>query len=204
MSKYIPKKKPDDKQCLQCGKIFTPSKNDSRIVFCCTDCRLEYRKATGYMDNYYHANLKKWQDRNDSREHKDAKNAARRKKYAEDAEYREHQKQLVREYNRLHPETKQRQRAKHYGLTLEEKESIYESQGGRCAICGGDGTNGKWDTLYIDHDHKTGKVRGLLCARCNFALGQFDDDISRLEKAAEYLRTNGILRKECDKNNCKM
>lgn len=182
------KAKPEDKKCLQCGKVFTPSKNDCRIVFCCTDCRLQYRKDIGYMVDYYHANLKKWKDKNNSKEYRDAKNNARRAKYAEDEEYRERHKQSVREYNAAHPEVKQRQRIKKYGMTLDEKQSLLEAQNGVCAICGCAGESGRWKKLYIDHDHKTGKVRGMLCERCNFALGHFDDDISRLERAINYLK----------------
>lgn len=179
---------PADKQCLQCGKIFTPSKNDSRIVFCCTDCRLKHRKESGYMEDYYHANLKKWNDRLNSREHRDARNEARRKKYAEDEEYREREKKKVREYNKRNPDSKKSQRLKKYGITLSEYNEMLEKQSGECAICGEDGSVGKWGKLYVDHDHKTGKVRGLLCSKCNFAIGQFNDDYNLLLRAISYLK----------------
>jgi hypothetical protein len=57
-------------------------------------------------------------------------------------------------------------------------------QGGKCAICGnGNGAS----QLALDHDHKTGKARQLLCHRCNTALGLMQDDPKRLRAAADYL-----------------
>lgn len=75
---------------------------------------------------------------------------------------------------------------KRYGLSEAEFEAKRESQAGRCAICNGEPT-GRWKTLHIDHDHKTGQVRGLLCNECNTALGMFRDSADLLRKAAEYL-----------------
>lgn len=184
------KPKPPDKFCKQCGQLFTPSKNDCRIVFCSPECYLTYRKESGYMENYYHANLKKWHDMNNSRDHRDKKNAARRLKYATDAEYREKQKKIVKEYNKQNPETKKNQRLRAYGISLEDKKRYLEMQAGVCPICGDDGSNSKNSELYVDHDHQTGEVRGLLCGRCNFALGQFDDDIERMKRAILYLEGN--------------
>lgn len=182
-----PKVKPEDKMCKQCSKTFTPSKNDSRIVFCSIECQLAYRKETGYMDKYYHANLKKWQDINNSREHRDKKNAARRLRYATDEEYRAKHISKVHEYYQENQDVRKAQRMKKYGITPEERNRIFNIQNGVCPICGNDGSNSKYEELYVDHDHQTGKVRGLLCGRCNFALGQFDDDVERMKRAIMYL-----------------
>lgn len=67
---------------------------------------------------------------------------------------------------------------------------MYVAQDGLCAICGnpqipGEGSSTK--QLHVDHDHQTGKVRGLLCNQCNPGLGYFQDDISRLIAAVKYL-----------------
>lgn len=71
-----------------------------------------------------------------------------------------------------------------YGLTEEEYQILWNSQGGKCAICGKE--SGK--ALCVDHDHKTGKVRGLLCDNCNAALGHIHDDPKIAIKIIEYLK----------------
>lgn len=58
----------------------------------------------------------------------------------------------------------------------------------RCAICDSGPTTQRYGRLSIDHDHATGDIRGLLCARCNTALGFFRDSATLLDKAAAYLR----------------
>ena len=65
-----------------------------------------------------------------------------------------------------------------------------EDQKGICAICG-ELPHGENRVLHIDHDHLTGKIRGLLCMSCNRALGWFRDDTVILKKAIEYLKTHG-------------
>jgi len=79
---------------------------------------------------------------------------------------------------------------KNYSLTLAEYDALLQKQGGCCAICEKDETmkiKGKVIRLSVDHCHETGKVRGLLCTRCNTGLGNFSDDIDRLKQAIDYL-----------------
>lgn len=71
-----------------------------------------------------------------------------------------------------------------YGITLEQYEQLEKKQKGVCAICGNKNQNKKLD---VDHCHKTGKVRGLLCSNCNNGLGKFKDDKTLLNKAIKYL-----------------
>jgi hypothetical protein len=68
-----------------------------------------------------------------------------------------------------------------YGLTLETFEEMCEAQGGGCAICG------RPDADNVDHDHVTGRVRGILCWNCNIGVGHFEDDVDRFVAAAAYL-----------------
>lgn len=72
-----------------------------------------------------------------------------------------------------------------YGITLEDYNKMLAMQSGVCMICGQEESNGK--RLAIDHDHKTGAVRGLLCNHCNIGLGKFFDDPSLLTAAINYL-----------------
>ncbi|MBM3661163.1 MAG: hypothetical protein FJW95_16895 [Actinobacteria bacterium] len=62
---------------------------------------------------------------------------------------------------------------------------MLEAQGGGCAICGRPEPEG--GSLHVDHDHETGAVRGLLCFRCNGALGNLDENVERLADAIAYL-----------------
>jgi len=80
------------------------------------------------------------------------------------------------------------QRARIYGITGRLYRSIIERQNGLCAICGRSLLDEAGWNLEIDHDHRTGVVRGLLCARCNVGLGFFQDDPDRLVRAADYIR----------------
>jgi hypothetical protein len=79
---------------------------------------------------------------------------------------------------------------KKYGVTQEWYDQTLVSQGKGCRICGTD-KPGRGDTrrrlFCIDHDHKTGKIRGLLCINCNMVLGAVDDSREILSKAIEYL-----------------
>jgi hypothetical protein len=70
-----------------------------------------------------------------------------------------------------------------YGITKEDFDTLMLNQNGVCAICF---TKTK-TRLHIDHSHKTGKVRGLLCGNCNRALGLFYDNCSILLSAVKYL-----------------
>lgn len=83
-----------------------------------------------------------------------------------------------------------------YGIDLIQYNEILESQNHKCAICGildteiKDNSRNMIHKLFVDHDHKTGIVRGLLCANCNHGLGKFMDNIKYLEFAINYLNKN--------------
>ncbi len=79
-----------------------------------------------------------------------------------------------------------------YGITFDQYMELHERQKGLCAICGKPETVVRGRSkgpglLSVDHDHKTGLIRGLLCSRCNAALGMFGDDVDILIKAELYL-----------------
>jgi len=74
-----------------------------------------------------------------------------------------------------------------YGLTKEGYLEMFKSQNGVCAICC---NPEKKKRLAVDHCHNTGKIRGLLCARCNTSIGRFNDDVELLQKAIDYLKTH--------------
>jgi hypothetical protein len=88
---------------------------------------------------------------------------------------------------RTKPEVKERNRRRRlellYGITYEEYEVIRTAQKNACAIC-----FISPERFHVDHNHETGKVRGLLCGSCNMALGLFKENETNLLVAVEYLR----------------
>jgi len=75
-----------------------------------------------------------------------------------------------------------------YGLTLEDYNLRLSKQNGVCAICGKEEAISSKGVLSVDHDHKSGKVRGLLCDTCNRGLGHFFDNTEYLTNAILYLQ----------------
>lgn len=113
----------------------------------------------------------------------EARRAYRQERYATTEEVR----QYHRDYHAANRERINRQRRenymkKHYGMTFDDFDRMLAEQGG-CAICGIEEAN--W---HIDHDHETGKVRGILCHGCNVGIGYMGDDPARVQRAADYLR----------------
>ena len=74
-----------------------------------------------------------------------------------------------------------------FGLTLEDYEKLLKEQEGKCAICEATEGNSKDWNFAVDHDHETGKIRGLLCNNCNRGLGLLQDSEELLRKAAKYV-----------------
>lgn len=108
-----------------------------------------------------------------------------------EADYQRRYREVNREKRRLQNQkwaAKNKGRRKdlllrwNYGITLERFSEMMLEQSGRCRIC-----RGRMKTPNIDHCHKTGKVRGLLCGRCNTALGGFQDSTKLLRAAICYL-----------------
>ena len=138
-------------------------------------------------------------------------NERKRKRYAEDPEYRKSQSESHRRSYETHraeinerkrlrwaadPEYRARgladrtryrlaKRLKTYGISVEDYERMLALQNGACAICK---KKPKRRLLCLDHCHRTGKLRGLLCGKCNSGLGFYDDDPIRTQAAADYLK----------------
>ena len=84
-----------------------------------------------------------------------------------------------------------RKRDKHYmkkfGITLAEYNKILARQEGVCASCGTTGEEGRYKNMAVDHCHTTGKIRGILCANCNRALGLVGDTSKGVRKLLKYI-----------------
>lgn len=122
-----------------------------------------------------------------------ARNAQRRKWLAENPEKAKQYRQQL--YSKRTPEDNKNAFMKSvYGITLDQYEVLLEKQDGVCAIClrpeRRKSRYGGTCRLHVDHDHKTGKLRGLLCSTCNFAIGGMNDSPELLRAAADYLEAH--------------
>lgn len=112
-----------------------------------------------------------------------------------DARHKRHLEAQLR-YRLKNPErhyetTRDRSLRRLYGISTEDVNGMLAAQDGRCAICGSEADRAAIakmkQSLHVDHDHKTGAVRGLLCFSCNMGIGKFKDDPELLVKAVAYM-----------------
>lgn len=78
-----------------------------------------------------------------------------------------------------------------FGISLGEYEGMLKQQHGRCALCLAIPQCDQKSRLHVDHCHATGKIRGLLCSKCNTGIGLLQDSPELMRRAAEYVETNG-------------
>jgi hypothetical protein len=130
------------------------------------------------------------QDQRDWRKNNPEKNKAKKHRYY--LAHAEHCKAHSRAWRKTHTGQVRARNIKKRGLSCQEFSSMVEAQGGRCLICNKkpdvNAASINYRVLHIDHDHQTGKVRGLLCSNCNKGLGFFHDDPTLLVAASTYLR----------------
>jgi len=179
------------KVCLRCGKEFIP--NRGYQLYCGSR-----RKRTGcaYIyelerhKEYYHKNkrrilkvVKKYYVNNRFEANSRVKIYYQKNKI----KIKKRGKQYyVEKRQRILEEKKKYHLLKKYNLTISQFNKLSVQQNGVCAICERENIKGK--RLYVDHCHKTGKIRGLLCSECNKGLGSFKDSIKLFKKAIKYLR----------------
>ena len=148
------------KPCKKCGNTLRYTSMTG-----CVNCTKE-----NSIKRFENGDVKEWVQKN-----REKVNASNRKRY-----------------NSLSSEEKRnrnrRQQISLYGLTVEQYDAMLMEQNYVCAICNKSEKSSTRGVLFIDHDHKTGKVRGLLCDTCNRGLGYFYDNKSFLHNAIEYLK----------------
>jgi hypothetical protein len=163
------------KRCKRCGIVkplgefyANPGARDGRRPEC-KQCTAASRKAW-YRENRHKVIARVQQWREDNRER-----------------YLTYQ----REYKQSRPEQEREGYLRRtFGITLADYEALLDSQSGLCAICGR--SPKAKAPLHVDHNHSTGEIRGLLCVRCNNALGLFDECPERFYLAADYLQSPGL------------
>lgn len=126
-------------------------------------------QATRYRDDPIYREQQKARSARNAAANRERKKAYDAARYGADPEKF---KQAARQRNKL---------ARSYGLTVEEIDARWEQQGRACALCR------REVPFVIDHDHDSGRVRMLLCYRCNVGLGFFGENPARLREAADYI-----------------
>jgi hypothetical protein len=202
------------KICTVCGiekplSEFNKGKNYKLGVrSSCRECEIKYSKDYRKLHKdkiieYSLKNKEKIQDYHKSwyKENKEIQLASCHKRYKEKREqilgqckdyYQSHKKE-IKMYPSSNPDQKKdRYLQRLYGITLEQYNQMLESQNRVCAICGQPETtvNKRGNCiqdLSVDHNHETGKVRGLLCRKCNRILGDAKEDINIFNSATNYL-----------------
>ena len=142
-----------------------------------------------YMREYYKANPEKFQLTPDQRE---ARNKARRARYAADAELRKKSRAQAKAWQKANPDKRKNQRLlSAHGIELSDLQDMLAHQNGACAICGHSDQSKPHFFPVVDHCHGRGRIRGLLCMNCNQGLGKFQDNPDILMRAAAYLASHG-------------
>jgi hypothetical protein len=158
----------------------------------CPNCKLEKDLSEFSKDNHKKSGRCSWCK--ECIKIKKLKNHETEKIYR-DKYYQDNKGRLLlwqKERNLAKPETTKRESARnsmlkyYYGITQEDYNRMFEEQNGCCAICGKHQSDEN-KALSVDHDHTTGKIRGLLCPRCNHGLGLFLDSSELLKLAANYI-----------------
>lgn len=119
---------------------------------------------------------------------------ARHKLYRDDPENRPRLLERSREWRLANPDLSRRgirnaTLKKKYGITAEEFDLMFEAQGRSCVVCLRTESRGS-GAFHVDHDHATGRIRGILCQPCNTTLGKCDDRPDLLRRLADYLEVH--------------
>jgi hypothetical protein len=165
-SKYVAAEPKPNIPCAHCGEAFTPYRESSK--FCSRQCQWNYKTIAS-------------RPRTRPCIHCGTDTPTRPGKPVCDdcrADKRDPLRAKARERRRT---------LKAYGITQQQYDTMLAEQQGRCAVCARNNP-GHTQHWAVDHCHKTGVVRGLLCSPCNMGIGQLGDNPDTLESAAQYLR----------------
>lgn len=152
------------------------------MIISCNKCKnVRKLKAKGLCNNCY---MKQYRENNVDKIKEHTKRSNEKSK--------EYHKNFFKKYYPIHKlDYKRRNRKyklnKFYNLSLEDYNLLFIKQSGKCAICGIE-LNRLLRTPDLDHNHITGKVRGILCRKCNNLIYRFDNDVNLLTRIIEYLK----------------
>lgn len=158
--------------CRLCSKIYAASHEPTDGTAICTVCEIE--KPSSHFER---ASRKVNGIRSECKECRGKKRRARHAELRADpvtsAKFAE--------------DKRRRMLSEKYGMTPDEFARMLATQGKCCKICKAVEPGGRVGVWHVDHDHLTGKVRGILCHSCNVGLGHFRDSVELLSKAIDYL-----------------
>lgn len=145
----------------------------------CKNCRNKYHRD---RKEHYTLLKKEWRKNNPNKNKQTLK-----KFYYSHKEEISLQRKILRKLNlnKIRNDENNWRYKKRYGISIEEKNEILLSQKGKCALCKKEISG---FSAVTDHDHKTGKVRGILCRTCNFGLGILGDSLESIQLVVEYLK----------------
>lgn len=157
----------------------------------CKDCMKQYYEAHKEEKKQYYQSHKEEINQH-SKQYRDT--------------HKEELKQYNKQYNQSHKEEKNQYRKSHkeerkqankqynlkktYNLSIDQYNQMLAEQNYKCKICGVDEVNAGKNGLVVDHNHKTGKIRGLLCDGCNKGIGFLKEDPALFDSAKDYLLAN--------------
>ena len=147
--------------------------------FVCNNCINKKYKQRKLDDQSYNQSQKEYYRQYNSTDERKEINSKRQK------EWKEANVEWVKERDRRSSLLRK------YGITLEDYYNLLKKQGNVCAICSTETPTGI-GTFHVDHCHKTGKIRGILCSKCNHSLGLFNEDENIIYKAYEYIKNQGV------------
>jgi len=131
-------------------------------------------RESSYCHSCY---MRDWREKNRDKVNRYQRNR-RAERIASEPGYRDRLAKQLRDYNRK----------KKYGLSRKDYERLLAKAESRCEICGSDGSNSHHGRLCIDHCHKSGSIRGLLCDACNKKLGAVGDTLEAIMPFVSYLK----------------
>lgn len=183
------------KICRSCGAEFEQPRTKGEVNYCSSECQRErWRKKrrnfiAKNLERERGKNRERWLTRKNSEKYRETLRL-KRELYASDPEHRKRVLEKQAKWRKTNPKRGRHASVKRYGITLSQFDDMVQRQGGVCAICRLEplaGIKKHCQGFYVDHDHVTGEVRGLLCTNCNQGIGHLKDDVERLRSAIEYL-----------------
>lgn len=165
------------KECTKCKNISNHTSKGKQCMICVSKNSAKYLLLNKEHRKYYYS---KWRDENIDKIKEQKKLEFQKYKKTNEYKVKLKDKKNSDKYKAKARDTNYK---KKYNISTNIYNNMYESQDGKCDIC-----KNNFDKLVVDHNHKTGKVRSLLCFKCNSAIGLLFENEEYLESAKLYIQ----------------